>query len=103
MKKLSIFLVVFLLVSSCNMSSPDNDRNLSVIIDSLKNENDSLRAELTYVAQLNQNIYQEREAVKKELNTLKKKYNIGSSSSGDPLAKYNLKLTRSKTGYIFEL
>lgn len=100
MKNSILFLIVTLFLSSCKLASPENAKNLSVIIDSLISENDSLRAELAYVAQLNEKIYQEREAVKEELNSLKKRYNIRTSDE-DPLGKYNLTLTRSKTGYVY--
>ena len=100
---------IFLFLFSCDTPSSKPQSNagkviidsLEVEIKSLKLSRDSLVHELAYVAQLNENIYQEREAALKELNALKKKYKIGSSSSSNPLAKYNLELTRSKTGYVY--
>jgi FtsZ-binding cell division protein ZapB len=106
MKAYLILIGTIFLLSSCNMDSFDIGKN-SETIDSLRIENaalkaknDSLKAELAYVAKLNQKIYKERETVKEELNSLKKKYNIR-SSEGDPLGNYNLKLTRAKTGYVY--
>ena len=103
-----LFSAISILLLSCDSIPNDQESKNNLVIDSLENEikslellRDSLLQELVYVAQLNENIYQEREAALKELNALKKKYKIGSSSSSNPLAKYNLELTRSKTGYVY--
>lgn len=99
MKIISVFIFFSLLFHSCDPGSPEGN-NINDEIAYLKAVNDSLKAELAYVAELNENIYQEREAVKQELSSLKKKYNIR-SQDGDPLTPLNLSMTRSKTGYLW--